>query len=681
LRAIEDEDYSMSEKGNEMSKLLLTALLAGLTMVTPLGARSASAGDCASGEFTNTYDLIQAAIFDRTGCSTQICHGEAKEGGLDLRAGVSYDNLVDVFAESVPGLKIKRVTAGQAAASLLWLNLAGKTLPDQWEAPLRPMPLDPVPALAENELEAVRLWLEYGAPREGVVPGTGELLDACLPPPEPIQIKPLPPPTPGLGIQLKMPLWTLEAQSEHEICVATYYDVTDQVPVEARGPDGTTFRYKFHETRQDPLSHHMVPILYEGVASVDSPTWGPWTCNQGPKNGETCNPLDLGFCGEGGVCATQKATSIGCLGYGPGDGGIGFTAPGISITQETAGEFPLSEGVYEELPLKGIILWSSHAFNLTEKEGKLESWLNFEFSIGEEQVTRAENLFEAQDIFTMYAEPFTTDEVCHVTTFPENTHVFEWSSHMHKRGKRWRTFYGAYRCQPPGAPTPIACSPLGYDFVSEDKCAGTPCVASKRKHVGDCDLSNTVTVDEVFTSVNVALGSMPMSACAEADGNFDYAVTVDEVLTGVNAALQGVPAPEQLDPEETLFYVSTVYNDPIVIRPEVPEVFRGDDNDRSVTFCALYDNGYVDPSEVKRRSTSPEPPVSFPGAGGPCETATHCAEGKVEEPCSGRGEAARNRSCDTTTGAGDGFCDACPLRGGVTTEDEMFILLGRFYIP
>ncbi len=32
--------------------------------------------------------------------------------------------------------------------------------------------------------------------------------------------------------------------------------------------------------------------------------------------------------------------------------------------------------------------------------------------------------------------------------------------------------------------------------------------------------------------------------------------------------------------------------------------------------------------------------------------------------------------------AGDlaGICDACPLRGGVTTEDEMFILLGAFYI-
>jgi hypothetical protein len=27
------------------------------------------------------------------------------------------------------------------------------------------------------------------------------------------------------------------------------------------------------------------------------------------------------------------------------------------------------------------------------------------------------------------------------------------------------------------------------------------------------------------------------------------------------------------------------------------------------------------------------------------------------------------------------WCDACSARGGVTTEDEMFILIGSFYIP
>jgi len=35
--------------------------------------------------------------------------------------------------------------------------------------------------------------------------------------------------------------------------------------------------------------------------------------------------------------------------------------------------------------------------------------------------------------------------------------------------------------------------------------------------------------------------------------------------------------------------------------------------------------------------------------------------------------------CDSFPGAGDGKCDACPVRGGVTTGDEMFILQGLYY--
>ena len=39
-----------------------------------------------------------------------------------------------------------------------------------------------------------------------------------------------------------------------------------------------------------------------------------------------------------------------------------------------------------------------------------------------------------------------------------------------------------------------------------------------------------------------------------------------------------------------------------------------------------------------------------------------------------------NAECDSAPGLGDGICDACPVHGGVTTEDEMFILLGLFYV-
>lgn len=641
------------------------------------GAMPAAAEECKE-SYSSTFELIQKAIFDRRGCTSSICHGAgAHEGGLDLNPDVAYDNLIDKPSNTVRGMQL--VHSGQSRESLLWINLAAKTLPMEFTAPLRPMPLDPVPALSEDELEAVRLWIEKGAPRDGVIEGTGELLDACLPPPEPIQIRPLDPPAPGTGIQLRMPRWFVPAESEDEVCMATYYDFTGQIPERFLSPDGTRFRYNFHETRQDPLSHHMVPVAYGGAAKVDDPRWGEWTCRNGERDGQPCEPTDMSSCGAG-VCSTKPASTVGCIAYGPGDDGIGFTSPGISVTQETANEFPVPAGVYEELPIKGIILWSSHAFNLTAKDGKLESWVNFHFAETEDQESKADNLFDASKIFAMEVPPFQTREVCNVHEFAENTHVFEWGAHTHRRGKRFRTFWGAFRCDG-GPKSGLPCLPLGYDYVSPDVCGGAACVARKPRHVGDCDLSNSVTVDEVIKGVNIGLGTSPIADCKEADGNLDYAVTVDEVITGVNAALEGVPPPTVRDPEASMFYFTDNYNDPTIIRPEVPDVMRGSVDERSVTFCALYDNGYIVPEDVKRRSTSPDPPIAVPNIGGPCQQPSHCADGKVGEACSGRGTAARNASCDTSPGAGDGSCDACPLRGGVTTEDEMFILLGRFYVP
>jgi hypothetical protein len=539
------------------------------------------------------------------------------------------------------------------------------------------MPLDPQPALSADELEAVRLWIKAGAPRTGVVAGTGELLDACLPPPEPIPIKPLPPPAPGTGVQIVMPRWVLGAQSEREVCFASYYDVTEQVPPALRTPEGT-FRYKFHQTRQDALSHHMVPVLYEGAAEPHSPEWPPFRCVGGNNDGASCDPV-VNACGPASVCATAPESSVACIGYGPGDGGIGLSTAGISITQQTAEEFYYAPGVYAELPLKGMILWSSHAFNLTDAPGKLEAWLNFEFARPEEQQTPAQKIFEVSGVFKTSAPAFGTDEPCQITVFPSGTHIFELTSHMHKRGKRWRTFLGAFRCD--GGPADgAACSPMGYDFASRDVCQGAPCISRVHQRVGDCNMDRHVTIDELITGIGIALETTPLSACSEADVDVDHTVGVHEVLTAVGAALNGVPPPAERDPTASLLYVSLVYNDPVVLRLADPLVFTSPlQDERALTYCALYDNGFTDPGEVKQRSTSPPPPTSLP-VGGPCAIPTHCTRGTVAQACSGGTDTERNRSCDSGDGADDGFCDACPLVGGVTTEDEMFILLGEYFV-
>jgi hypothetical protein len=73
---------------------------------------------------------------------------------------------------------------------------------------------------------------------------------------------------------------------------------------------------------------------------------------------------------------------------------------------------------------------------------------------------------------------------------------------------------------------------------------------------------------------------------------------------------------------------------------------------------------------VKRASTSQE--------NGFFCLPTHCAEGRIGEPCGDGSQLDRDHSCDSSPGAGDGRCDACTSGFGVTTDDEMFVLVGSY---
>jgi hypothetical protein len=59
--------------------------------------------------------------------------------------------------------------------------------------------------------------------------------------------------------------------------------------------------------------------------------------------------------------------------------------------------------------------------------------------------------------------------------------------------------------------------------------------------VGDCNGDGEVTIDEILTMVNIALGAASIDACSAGDGNGDGEVTIDEILTAVNNALNGCP--------------------------------------------------------------------------------------------------------------------------------------------
>ena len=520
--------------------------------------------------YDSTFAAIQGVIFEKHGCTQQVCHGSGASGALNLSPDVAYGNLVEVKSF---GSTLNRVAPGDKDRSYLWLKLAASTKPGTVEIGGAPMPLG-LPALSENELEALRLWIYAGAPQTGTVIGTEGLLDACLPDPKPITIKPLEPPPAGEGVQLVMPQWPLPAASEHEVCFASYYDLTDQVPEQFRDPSGKYFRFAREDLRQDPQSHHLI-LNYSviPVENIHDPGFGDWTCRGGERDGESCEPTDATSCGSG-HCAAKIRDGFACTGYGPAvQGGLSYyQIGGAQQAQQTTEYVP---GVFAQIPLKGILYWNSHAFNLTDEGHQMNARLNYWFAQPDQQKTPVRGIFNVNRIFSANAEPYATQTLCYDHVLPQGARLFNLSSHTHKRGKHF---------------------------------------------------------------------------------------TVDL-------------------PDGSRIYESLVYNDPVSQDFDPPLAFdSADAKDRTLHYCSLYNNGLNDdgspnPETVTRLSRMPAS-VFIPGVPGRC-TPKACAAGNVGAACAGPDDDA---TCDSSPGAGDGDCDACRITGGESTENEMFILLGNYFV-
>ena len=126
-----------------------------------------------------TWDALSQVSLVQHACTQIGCHGSAalSTGNLDLRPGVAYASLVGVRSSADPALR--RVDAGAGReASMLWRKLAARTL-GLGGVPGGSMPVGD-PPFSADELEALALWIEAGAPEDGTVPGTDALLGFCL---------------------------------------------------------------------------------------------------------------------------------------------------------------------------------------------------------------------------------------------------------------------------------------------------------------------------------------------------------------------------------------------------------------------------------------------------------------------------------------------------------------------
>jgi hypothetical protein len=118
-------------------------------------------------------------------------------------------------------------------------------------------------------------------------------------------------------------------------------------------------------------------------------------------------------------------------------------------------------------------------------------------------------------------------------------------------------------------------------------------------------------------------------------------------------------------------YESFTYDEPVYKEFNPALVFNSSDPaQRTMEWCATYNNGVnADGSPNVETVTRLSKRPTNASACNP----TACVAGKIGASCKGKNDDA---SCDSSPGAGDGWCDACIIMPGASTDDEMFILLG-----
>jgi hypothetical protein len=135
-------------------------------------------------------------------------------------------------------------------------------------------------------------------------------------------------------------------------------------------------------------------------------------------------------------------------------------------------------------------------------------------------------------------------------------------------------------------------------------------------------------------------------------------------------------------PEREPDYRSFFYQDPLYQRFDAENNLQlldsPNEEDRTFRYCATWDNGETNAEEVRKHSERPDANTcafgaanSFVGECG-CEPAERACLGGPDEGMACNGD-------DSLCGTG-GVCDACPVWGGVTTEEEMFGILGAYYV-
>ena len=373
----------------------------------------------------SAYHDIQEYVFDKS-CASSVCHASpANSAGLSLEYGLSYDDLVGIVpqnpAAAAAGMKL--VDPENPDNSFLLTKLVGPESPNQGSR----MPFGG--GMIHNaKIDAIRTWIEAGAPETGKVAGIGDL--GVLRDPSDIFEPPAPPP-PGEGYQLHLPPFKIEPGTEREVYYATQIEDENGNPVE-----GDIFINRV-EIFYPAGSHHF--IIYRMT-----------------EDGLAKGLLQNGIIPDIAVNPEDTFRELDTDNPDPVFGFFGVDRLFVIGTQTDDTFFEFPEGVGLRMPGDTVYDLNSHYINLLGDEILIgETYVNI-YTIPEEDVK-----YEAIEIFVSNRDinvPPGTTRVTKQTWYiggedgeldkrghaPDAVlNVFLLTSHMHRHGELFEVFQGS----------------------------------------------------------------------------------------------------------------------------------------------------------------------------------------------------------------------------------------------
>jgi hypothetical protein len=108
----------------------------------------------------------------------------------------------------------------------------------------------------------------------------------------------------------------------------------------------------------------------------------------------------------------------------------------LANTQSPQEYIPPQPGVYWEIPLQGVLLFNSHAFNLTQVDTTLHARVNFYYTDDLSRKLVPVNV-TANNYIAAGQAPFTRETYCATHVVPRGNSITILTGHTHRRGERF----------------------------------------------------------------------------------------------------------------------------------------------------------------------------------------------------------------------------------------------------